>query len=115
MKVMQRLRNGVVNIFNSKKKEFSLDGDRSKMVRTHNTKTIGAVDYSVDEAVLGNKRHVVITKRDYSESPLITTIARKEKGFEDAKLVYTDTTVYYDHQSFTDHVFESLGNNRYNR
>ena len=115
MKVMQRLRNGVVNVFNSKKRNFKLDGDRSQMVKTHLSKTVGNIDYSVDEAVLGNKKHVVITKRDYSESPVITTTVRKEKGFENGKLVYADTSVYYDTQSFTDHIAETLGNNRYNR
>lgn len=115
MKVSQKLRNSVVNIFNSKKRNFKLDGDRSQMVRTHLSKTVGNVDYSVDEAVLGNKRHVIITKRDYSESPVITAIARKEKGFENGKLVYTDTSVYYDTQSFSDHIAEALSNNRYNR
>ena len=118
MRVKQRLCNSVANIFNFKQKTFSLDGDRSKIIRTSLNKTIGKIDYSVDEAVLGNKKHVVITKHDYSESPIITTIARKEKGFEDGKLVYTDTSVYYDHQSFTDHLIDSLGDsfsNRYNR
>ncbi|MBE7710390.1 MAG: hypothetical protein E7Z93_08100 [Cyanobacteria bacterium SIG32] len=113
MKVMQRLRAGVANIFNSNKKSFKLDGDRSKMTRTHLTKSIGQVDYSVDEAVLGNKKHVIITKRDYSESPLITTTTRKEKGFENGKLVYTDTSINYDRQSLTEQIWDFLGHNRY--
>ena len=105
---INKVRNAISEVFQTKKKTFFLDGDRSKMVRTRSTKTIGAVDYSVDEAVLGNKKHVVITKRDYSESPMITTIARKEKGFEDGKLVYTDTSVIYDHQPLTGQFFDSI-------
>lgn len=109
-----KVRNAISNVFKTNKKTFSLDGDRTKIVRTHATKTIGKVDYSVDEAVLGNKKHVVITKRDFSESPMITTTARKEKGFEDGKLVYTDTSVYYDHQPLTGQFLDSVnGGSRY--
>ncbi len=115
MKIIPRLRSRVANVFSTNKKGFTLDGDRSQMVRTTLTRKSGDIDYTVDEAVLGNKRHVIITKRNFTESPVITTMSRKEKGFENGKLVYTDTSVYYDTQLYTDHFLDSLGNTHYGR
>jgi len=89
------------NLFIPKmRKGFSLDGDRTQMVRNHSKRVSDTIEYSVDEAILGNKKHVVITRRDSSESPILTTITRREKGYENGKRVYCDTETMYETQPY---------------
>ena len=96
VKPVEMLRNGVTRLFKTDKKTFSLGNvDRSKMITNHLDRVTKDAQYTVDEAILGNKKHVFITKHDYSESPLRVTIYRKEKGFEDGKLVFSETKRVY--------------------
>ncbi len=43
----------------------------------------------VDEVIIGNKRLTMITDYDYSQYPVMTVIKRKQKGFENGKLVFS--------------------------
>ncbi len=97
VKPVEMIRNGVTKLFKTDKKTFSLGNvDRSKMIINHLDRVTKDAQYTVDEAILGNKKHVFITKHDYSESPLRVTVYRKEKGFEDGKLVFSDLKRVYD-------------------
>ena len=57
---------------------------KNRVTLTKNYKYFSVVK---DEVILGNKRIVVITKNDYSQYPVITTVLTKEKEFENGKLV----------------------------
>lgn len=52
------------------------------------------------ETTIGNKRHVVISKYDYSQYPAVTTLFTKRKGFVDGELVFYEIQKKYLSQSF---------------
>ncbi|MBQ8167829.1 hypothetical protein IJZ97_00220 [bacterium] len=110
MKIIGNFKNSVIQVFKPKKR-FSFGDDIHKfpVQKTHSIRVSRFSDISVDEMVVGNKKRVLITKHDYSQNPLITAVTRKEKGFENGKLVYSDTERYYNAHEYLGDIREAIG------
>lgn len=79
---------------------FSFGSTIGQPVKSYTLKKSGK-NFTVDkhEMSIGNKRHVVINKYDYSNYPISTDVFTKEKGFVDGKLVFSSKKQYSTHES----------------
>ena len=92
-------------------KPFFMSGNvkNCTIQNNHSTRQTKYTQVSVDEIILGDKKRVLITKRDSSQSPIITTVTTKEKQFENGKLTFSEVKKRYEYEPLVGDIRDLVG------